>query len=91
MLQQEDVRIWDGYDFLGADFSTESIIRKANAENNVKMKIINDLNCLGSIIKNISKTKEIYQFYLHEPFWEEEQGISYGIQILSTENISLMI
>ena len=42
MLQQEDVRIWDGYDFLGADFSTESIIRKADAENNVKMKIINE-------------------------------------------------
>ena len=38
-------------------------------------------------IKNISKTKEIYQFYLHEPFWEEGQGISYGIQISSTENI----
>lgn len=91
MLQREDVRIWDGYDFLGADFSIESIIRKANAENNVKMKIINDLNSLGNVIKNISKTKEIYQFYLHEPFWEEEQSISYGIQISSTENISMMI
>ncbi len=91
LLQQEDVRIWDGYDFLGADFSVKSIIRRANAENNVKMKIINDLNDLDSVIKSIAKTKEIYQFYLYTPFWEGEQSIAYGIQISSTENISLMI
>lgn len=91
MLRRENIRIWDGYDFLGADFCIESIIRIANSENNVKIKIINDLNSLESVIKSISKTKEIYQFYLHEPFWEEEQSIAYGIQILSTENISMMI
>ena len=91
MLQRESIRIWDGYDFLGADFCIESIIRKANSENNVKIKIINDLNSLESVIKSIYKTKEIYQFYLHEPFWEEEQSITYGIQISSTENVSMMI
>ena len=27
-LQEENIRIWDGYDFLGADFKVDSIIRK---------------------------------------------------------------
>lgn len=42
-LQQEDIRLWDGYDFLGADFSVDSIIRRATAENNIRLKIINKL------------------------------------------------
>lgn len=90
-LQQEDIRFWDGYDFLGADFSVVSIIRRANSENNIKMKIINRLEELDNILVDISGTKEIYQFYLNEPFYENAQKICYGIQIASTEDISMMI
>lgn len=91
MLQQEDIQLWDGYDFLGADFSIKSIIRKANSENNVRLKILNELDLLGDVLNNISGTKEVYQFYLQEPFFEEETYLSYGIQISSTKNISMMI
>ena len=59
MLQQEDVRIWDGYDFLGADFSTESIIRKANAENNVKMNTSSEINLVLSISSSHSIKKNL--------------------------------
>ena len=90
-LQGEDIRLWDGYDFLGADFSVNSITRRANAENNVKIKIINKLEELNKVIENTSGTKEIYHFYLNEPFYENNQNICYGIQILSTENIGIMI
>ncbi len=91
MLQQDDIQLWDGYDFLGASFSVKSIIRKANAENNVKIKIINELNMLDSIIEKVSGTKEIYHFYLNEPFYENERNLCYGIQIPSTEDINIMI
>lgn len=91
MLQQENVQLWDGYDFLGADFSIKSIIRKANWENSIKLKVINELTILENVIENITGTKEIYQFYIQEPFFEKEFGLSYGIQILATENISMMI
>lgn len=90
-LQQEDIRLWDGYDFLGADFSVNSIIRRANAENNVKIKIINKLNELDEVLVNAPGTKEIYHFYLNEPFYENSQNLCYGIQISSTEEISMMI
>lgn len=90
-LQQEDIRLWDGYDFLGADFSVSSIIRRANAENDVKIKIINELEELNNVLVNASGTKEIYHFYLNEPFYENDQNLCYGIQISSTEDIIMMI
>lgn len=91
MLQQDDIQLRDGYDFLGSSFSVKSIIRKANAENNVKIKIINELNMLDNIIENVSGTKEIYHFYLNEPFYENEKNVCNGIQIPSTEDINIMI
>lgn len=90
-LQQEDIRLWDGYDFLGSDFSVSSIIRRATAENNVKIKIINKLEELDGILQNASGTKEIYHFYLNEPFYEKDGNLCYGIQISSTDDIIMMI
>ena len=90
-LQQEDIRLWDGYDFLGADFSVGSIIRRANAENNIKMKIINKLDEMDNVLVNASGTKEIYHFYLNKPFYENSQNLCFGIQISSTEDIIMMI
>lgn len=91
MLLREDIRLWDGYDFLGADFSVKSIIRKANAENNIKIKIINELSLIDSIIDSAPGTKEIYQFYLNGPFYENERRLCYCIQISSTEDICKMV
>lgn len=90
-LQQEDIRLLDGYDFLGADFSVVSIIRRATAENNVKIKIINKLEELNDVLRNALGTKEIYHFYLNEPFYDNNQNLCYGIQISSTEDIIMMI
>lgn len=90
-LQQEDIRLWDGYDFLGADFSVDSIIRRATAENNIKLKIINKLEEIDNVLMNASGIKEIYHFYLSNPFYENSQNLCYGIQISSTEDIYMMI
>ena len=91
-LQEENIRIWDGYDFLGADFKVDSIIRKTNFQNDVKLKIINEIENLNTILQVARGTKQIYQFYLNEPFYENNgYGVSYGIQILSTNDIIKMI
>lgn len=91
-LQEENIRIWDGYDFLGADFKVDSIIRKTNFQNDVKLKIINDIENLDTILEVARGTKQIYQFYLDEPFYENNRyGVSYGIQISSTHDIIKMI
>ena len=90
-LQQENIRLWDGYDFLGADFVVDSIVRKATYENNVKVKIVNRIENLNDILEKASGTKEIYQFYLNQPFYETDRNLCYGIQISSTEDINMMI
>lgn len=46
---------------------------------------------LDNIIENVSGTKEIYHFYLNEPFYENEKNVCNGIQIPSTEDINIMI
>lgn len=90
-LQREDIRLWDGYDFFGAEFAVDSIIRRANYENEIKVKIINHIENLNEILEKVTGIKEIYQFYLNEPFYESEYNLCFGIQISKTEDISMMI
>lgn len=90
-LQREDIRLWDGYDFLGAEFAVDSIIRRANYENEIKVKIINYIENLNEILEKVTGIKENYQFYLNEPFYESEYNLCFGIQISKTEDISVMI
>ena len=90
-LQREDIRLWDGYDFLGAEFAVASIIRRANYENEIKVKIINHIENLNEILEKVTGIREIYQFYLDEPFYESEYNLCFGIQISKTEDINMMI
>lgn len=90
-LQREDIRLWDGHDFLGAEFMVDSIIRRANYVNDIKVKIINHIENLDDILEKATGTKMIYQFYLKEPFYESNQNLCYGIQISKTEDINMMI
>ena len=90
-LQREDIRLWDGYDFLGAEFAVASIIRRANYENEIKVKIINHIENLNEILEKATGIREIYQFYLDEPFYESEYNLCFGIQISKTEDVCMMI
>lgn len=90
-LQREDIRLWDGYDFLGAEFAVASIIRRANYENEIKVKIINHIENLNEILEKVTGIKEIYQFYLDEPFYESEYNLCFWIQISKTEDVCMMI
>lgn len=60
----------DGYDFCGADFCVDSIIRKATGENRIKLKCLNKLEYLDVVLRRISKTKEVYEFFLNNPFFK---------------------
>lgn len=48
----------------------DSIIRRANYVNDIKVKIINHIENLDDILEKATGTKVIYQFYLKEPFYE---------------------
>jgi len=56
-----------------SDFNPKSICKAANNGNSIKLKILNKFEHIDLTVKEISKTKEIYQFYNTNPFF----GISY--------------
>lgn len=59
----------DGFDFDGSEFNPKSISKSANSSNSIKLKILNKLEHIDLIVNEISKTKEIYQFYYNIPFF----------------------
>ena len=77
----EGFYINDGYDFEGADFNPNSIIRRADLYNQIKLKILNSLGYIDSTISQISKTKEIYQFYLSGSYFTSTNPALKHIQI----------
>jgi hypothetical protein len=69
-LQDEKYIFIDGYDFQGAEFSANSIIKIANFNNNIQIKFVNAISDLDNIFStNFAKTKEIYIFYFNDPFY----------------------
>lgn len=59
----------DGFDFDGSDFNPKSISKQANSSNSIKIKILNKFEYIDSTVNEIKKTKEIYQFYITDPFF----------------------
>lgn len=69
-LQSEGFAFIDGHDFEGASFNPKSLSRTIKASNPVKLKILNSIDNLDPTINEISKTKEIYQFYITNTFFD---------------------
>ncbi|CKG24372.1 DUF4297 family anti-phage-associated protein [Bacillus paranthracis] len=60
---ENNYKFVDGYSFEGARFSVTTISESATVENQIKLKIINNLDDLDLTINHIRKIREIYQFY----------------------------
>lgn len=68
-LYSEGFIFIDGFDFDGSEFNPKSISKPANNSNSIKLKILNKLEHIDLTLNEISKTKEIYQFYYSNPFF----------------------
>ncbi len=62
-LQKDNYVIKDGYDFMDAEFNIKSIQESPTFSNKLFFKIINSEENLTLLVNNISRTKEVYQFY----------------------------
>ncbi|MFT6443159.1 MAG: hypothetical protein ACJASM_002718 [Salibacteraceae bacterium] len=80
-LVGENFKFSDGFDFNGATFSPKSITEKATFHNQIRIKIIDDLNSLKIVLNEISKTKEVYQFYSNSPYFSISNESIKHIQI----------
>lgn len=86
-LQNDEFVFVDGYDFKNADFSLQSICRKPNFYNNIKLKIINEKDQIDAILDKLTRTREIYQFYISEIFYVNGVHSHQKIPIAETNNI----
>ncbi|MDV4008526.1 hypothetical protein CMT57_01575 [Elizabethkingia anophelis] len=68
-LYSEGFVFIDGFDFAGAEFSTKSICKTANNSNSIKLKLLNEFEHIDLTLNEIKETKEIYQFYITNPFF----------------------
>lgn len=90
-LQLDSFYFLDGYDFKDAFFNAKSICRKANYHNDIKLKIVNEIDQIDEILSLISITREIYQFYILEPYYINDNHKHIKIRISDTKSITTII
>ena len=69
-FNSEGINFTDGFDFKGADFNSKSLTKLILKENPIKLRLIDKLEYIKPTLKEISKTKEIYQFYFSKTFFD---------------------
>jgi hypothetical protein len=91
LLQSDGFCFLDGYDFKGSDFSVNSICKKATCQNGIKLKIIDEKEQINNILSFLSITREIYQFFKDEPFYENMEHKHIRLFIEETNYINSII
>lgn len=90
-LINEGVWLIDGFDYQGADFSSESLTRKATCHNEIKIKVINDLKFLEDTLGKMRGKKKLFQFYIDNVYFETDKYDIEYIPIKETGNIELIV
>lgn len=90
-LINEGICLTDGFDYLGADFSSVSLTRKATHHNGIKIKMINELELLEDTLGKMSGKKTIYQFYFDDIYFETDKYDIKYIPIKETSNIEFIV
>lgn len=92
-LSLEGFKFIDGFDYMGAEFDPDSISKPATFGNLIKLKLINKVDHIDLVLAKITKTKEIYQFYIDTPFYNcTNPGIkAVTIQIKKINDIQKII
>lgn len=62
-LARDGVQFVDGYDFKGADFNVNSVVKEPNKDRLISLRIIDSIDFLDKVYEAVNSTIEIYQFY----------------------------
>jgi hypothetical protein len=91
LLQLDGFYFLDGYDFKDSDFFVKSICKKATSYNEIKLKIISNIEQIDDILDSLSVTREIYQFFTKKSFYENTVHRHIKIPIVETKDINAII
>lgn len=86
-LREDRFKFIDGHDFKDATFDSNSIVVTPNHLNGIKLKIVNNLENLSEVINTLNNTREIYQFYIDTPFYENNDHRHVVLPITSIKDI----
>lgn len=73
-LSSEDFFFLDGFPFQGSNFNVKSLLIQPNYNNQISIKFLNEIIHLDKVLQESSNTKEIYQFYHRNPFYENNSS-----------------
>lgn len=90
-LHEDNYTFIDGYEYRDASFSVKSISKQATYNNNIKLKIIYDLGSLNAILRQSSKTREIYQFHVNEAYYDNNNHKHVKVPISETNKIKKIL
>ncbi len=90
-LQKDGYVINDGYDFLNAPFNINSINIRPTFINELFFKFINKQQDLEKLLNNLSRTGEVYQFFIDNPASILFTGKHIEIEIEEIEDIKNII
>ena len=85
-LYSEGFRFEDGFPFHGSKFEPKAIVQPTNFISNVRIKIIDNLDFLDLALNEISATKEVYQFFRVNPYYENTNP---QIKHVKIQNVNL--
>lgn len=80
-LANEEFGFIDGYDFYGAEFNVNSIIKPATHENRIKLKMLNSIADLTATVGAVKKTRQVYQFHLGKSYFDPANEAVRHVQI----------
>lgn len=88
-----DFLIKDGFDFIGADFDKNSLLKPPSENHPIKIKFINKIEYLNELLHGINRKTDIYQFYFkNEIFAIDDSSIKQAkIQINNINHIKEII
>jgi hypothetical protein len=73
----------DGYPFKDSEFSAKTIVQ---CDNVTRLKVIDRIEFIESIIKESDKTKEIFQFYVTQPYYNFDNP---SVKHIKIQNLNL--
>lgn len=92
-LASEEFVFTDGFLFQGAEFSAKSVLIEPDYNNGISLKILNEQAHVEQVLSESRKTKEIFQFYYNQPFYNNDSSAlkHVKIQIQELKNIKEIV
>jgi len=94
VLYDEKTSFVDGYPYLGSEFHCEAICQNSDHNNNkINVRLLSDMSCTKATINYLKTTREIYQFYLNNIYFEfDDPNVKHvKIQVLDIKDLKEFI